>query len=281
LPWQVNLFSFHLNLLFTGVFYFVFAWFREQVCIVVCPYGRLQGVLLDRNSIIVAYNYLRGEKRAKFRKNEDRATTDKGDCVDCGQCVAVCPTGIDIRNGTQLECVNCTACMDACDNMMEKVGLEKGLIAYNSEENIANNESKLFTTRVKAYIGVLLFLLSLLIFLLSSRTKVETVLLRAPGQLYQEQVEGKISNLYTFEIVNKSMKEQEIDFRLEDRKGELQLIGLQVMKVEKQDILKGSMFILLKEEDLTSVKTNLEIGVYSEGEQIDLVETNFIGPNKN
>jgi cytochrome c oxidase accessory protein FixG len=268
-------------LLFTGVFYFVFAWFREQVCIVVCPYGRLQGVLLDRNSIIVAYNYLRGEKRAKFRKNEDRATTDKGDCVDCGQCVAVCPTGIDIRNGTQLECVNCTACMDACDNMMEKVGLEKGLIAYNSEENIANNESKLFTTRVKAYIGVLLFLLSLLIFLLSSRTKVETVLLRAPGQLYQEQVEGKISNLYTFEIVNKSMKEQEIDFRLEDRKGELQLIGLQVMKVEKQDILKGSMFILLKEEDLTSVKTNLEIGVYSEGEQIDLVETNFIGPNKN
>ncbi|MEP1855037.1 cytochrome c oxidase accessory protein CcoG, partial [Nonlabens ulvanivorans] len=116
-------------IIFTAVFYFVFAWFREQVCIIACPYGRLQGVLLDDKSIIVAYDHKRGEKeegRALFKKNEDRAATGKGDCIDCGQCVQVCPTGIDIRNGTQLECVNCTACIDACDQIMEKVDLPKG-----------------------------------------------------------------------------------------------------------------------------------------------------------
>ena len=115
-------------LIFTGVFYFVFAWFREQVCIIACPYGRLQGVLLDNKSINVAYDFVRGEKekgRAKFNKQEDRATTGKGDCIDCKQCVHVCPTGIDIRNGTQLECINCTACIDECDTIMESVGLPK------------------------------------------------------------------------------------------------------------------------------------------------------------
>ena len=111
-------------LIFTGIFYFVFAWFREQVCIIACPYGRLQGVLLDNKSIIVAYDHKRGEKeegRAKFKKNEDREASGKGDCIDCSQCVQVCPTGIDIINGTQLECVNCTACIDACNHMMDAV----------------------------------------------------------------------------------------------------------------------------------------------------------------
>ena len=115
-------------LIFTGVFYFIFAWFREQVCIIACPYGRLQGVLLDNKTINVAYDYERGEReegRAKFKKNEDREASGKGDCIDCFQCVHVCPTGIDIRNGTQLECVNCTACIDECDDMMEAVGLTK------------------------------------------------------------------------------------------------------------------------------------------------------------
>src|SRR5690606_12468123 len=134
-------------LIFTGIFYWVFSWFREQVCIVVCPYGRLQGVMLDRNSIVVAYDYIRGEIRGKFKKNEDRTQANKGDGIDCNQCVDVCPTGIDIRNGTQLECVNCTACIDACDHMMESVGLPRGLIRYDSEEGIVNKAAKKFTPR--------------------------------------------------------------------------------------------------------------------------------------
>jgi cytochrome c oxidase accessory protein FixG len=114
---------------FSVLFYWIFSWFREQACILVCPYGRLQGVLLDRNSIVIAYDHVRGEPRAKLRRNEERTA---GDCVDCDQCVEVCPTGIDIRNGTQLECVNCTACIDACDMVMDKVRKPRGLIRYAS-----------------------------------------------------------------------------------------------------------------------------------------------------
>ncbi len=133
---------------FTTVFFFVYLWLREQVCTVICPYGRMQGVLLDKDSIIVTYDYKRGEDRGKFHKNEQRTI---GDCIDCAQCVKVCPTGIDIRNGTQLECINCTACMDACDKMMSAVGLPEGLIRYASENSIAEKKKWKFTWRMKAY----------------------------------------------------------------------------------------------------------------------------------
>ncbi len=145
-------------IVFTYVFYAVYAFFREQACTVVCPYGRLQGVLLDKNSVVVAYDYKRGETRAKFKKNEERTA---GDCIDCHQCVKVCPTGIDIRNGTQLECINCTACIDACDHMMESVGFKKGLIRFASENNIALGEKQRYTTRMKLYTLLLTGLLVL------------------------------------------------------------------------------------------------------------------------
>lgn len=152
-------------LIFTFVFFAVYTWFREQVCLIVCPYGRLQGVMLDKNSIVVAYDYLRGEPRKHFRKNEERKA---GNCVDCMECVKVCPTGIDIRNGTQLECVNCTACIDACDEIMEKFDFPKGLIRYASENNIAKNEKMKFTKRMVAYTVVLSLLVGVLATLLSS-----------------------------------------------------------------------------------------------------------------
>ncbi|MDX1470494.1 MAG: cytochrome c oxidase accessory protein CcoG, partial [Flavobacteriaceae bacterium] len=193
--------------IFTGVFYFVFAWFREQVCIIACPYGRLQGVLLDKKSIVVAYDYKRGEKeegRAKFKKNEDREASGKGDCIDCFQCVHVCPTGIDIRNGTQLECVNCTACIDACNHMMEAVNLPKGLIRYASEENIEKKSKFKFTARLKGYSGVLLILLGVLAGMLFLRNDVEARILRLPGQLYEKKENNIISNIYTYKLINKT-----------------------------------------------------------------------------
>src|SRR5690606_14119661 len=192
--------------IFTAVFYFVFAWFREQVCIIACAYGRLQGVLLDEKSLVVAYDYKRGEAekgRAKFRKNEDRSEKGVGDCIDCSQCVQVCPTGIDIRNGTQLECVNCTACIDACDFMMESVNLPKGLIRYASEDEIAKKEKFVFTARMKGYSAVLLILVGILTGLLFLRSDVEAKVLRLPGQLFEHKGEN-ISNVYTFKIANKT-----------------------------------------------------------------------------
>ncbi|MCE3258838.1 MAG: ccoG, partial [Bacteroidetes bacterium] len=151
---------------FTSVFFFIYSWFREQVCLIVCPYGRMQGVLLDKNSIVVAYDYERGEPRHKFKKGE----SNTGDCIDCNLCVKVCPTGIDIRNGTQMECINCTACIDACDNIMEKVNRPKGLIRFDSENGIKNKLKFMFTARMKAYTAVLILLIGFEVFLLATRS---------------------------------------------------------------------------------------------------------------
>src|SRR5690606_13568226 len=175
-------------LIFTAVFYFIFAWFREQVCIIACPYGRLQGVLLDNKSIVVAYDHKRGEGengRKKFRKGEDREALGHGDCIDCLQCVHVFPTGIDIRNGTQLECVNCTACIDECDHIMESINLPKGLIRYASEDEIEKKEKFKLTARMKGYIAVLIILTGVLFGMLLLRNDVEATVLRLPGQLYE------------------------------------------------------------------------------------------------
>ncbi len=268
-------------LIFTGVFYFVFAWFREQVCIIACPYGRLQGVLLDNKSINVAYDFVRGEKeigRAKFNKQEDRASTGKGDCIDCKQCVHVCPTGIDIRNGTQLECINCTACIDECDSIMESVGLPKGLIRYASEDEIEKKEPFKFTARMKGYTAVLGILITVFIGLLFLRNDVEATILRLPGQLFQHKGD-KISNIYTYKIVNKTVKDySDIHFEIISHKGEIKKVGNQHFKVIKQGISEGTMFIEIKEIDLNSDKTKLQIGVFDGKNLLETTTTNFLAP---
>ena len=268
-------------LIFTGVFYFVFVWFREQVCIIACPYGRLQGVLLDNKSINVAYDFVRGEKeagRAKLNKNEDRAASGKGDCIDCHQCVHVCPTGIDIRNGTQLECVNCTACIDECDSIMETVGLPKGLIRYASEDEIEKKTKFQFTARMKGYSAVLVILIGVLTGLLFLRTDVEATILRLPGQLFQHKGEN-ISNVYTFKIINKTNDEfKDIHFKLVGINGTLKLVGKQDFKVPKQGMNSGTLFIEINQYLLETDKTKLDIEVYNGNKKIETATTNFLSP---
>lgn len=268
-------------LIFTGVFYFVFVWFREQVCIIACPYGRLQGVLLDNKSINVAYDFVRGEKevgRAKLNKNEDRAVSGKGDCIDCHQCVHVCPTGIDIRNGTQLECVNCTACIDECDSIMETVGLPKGLIRYASEDEIEKKTKFQFTARMKGYSAVLVILIGVLTGLLFLRTDVEATILRLPGQLFQHKGEN-ISNVYTFKIINKTNDEfKDIHFKLVGINGTLKLVGKQDFKVPKQGMNSGTLFIEINQYLLETDKTKLDIEVYNGNKKIETATTNFLSP---
>ncbi|KFF16738.1 cytochrome c oxidase accessory protein CcoG [Flavobacterium hydatis] len=268
-------------LLFTAVFYFVFVWFREQVCIIACPYGRLQGVLLDNKSINVAYDFVRGEKelgRAKYNKQEDRAATGKGDCIDCKQCVHVCPMGIDIRNGTQLECTNCTACIDECDTIMENVGLPKGLIRYASEDEIEKKEPFKFTARMKGYTAVLIILLGIFVGMLFLRNDVQAIVLRLPGQLFQHKGD-KISNIYTYKIVNKTMNDYtDIHFGLIDQKGTIKNVGTQNFKVPKQGISQGTLFIEIDKVLLESDKTKVQIGVYNGDKLIETTSTNFLGP---
>jgi cytochrome c oxidase accessory protein FixG len=268
-------------LIFTAVFYFVFAWFREQVCIIACPYGRMQGVLLDNKSINVAYDHVRGEKelgRAKFNKQEDRAATGKGDCIDCKLCVHVCPTGIDIRNGTQLECINCTACMDECDTIMESVGLPKGLIRYASEDEIVKKEKFQFTTRMKGYTAVLVILIGVLVGMLFLRNDVEATILRLPGQLFEHKGEN-ISNVYTYKIINKTTKEfNEVTFKLVDPKGEIILVGNPQVKVKPDAIAKGTLFIEINPAYIEGDKIKLKIEVYEGDVLIETTTTNFMGP---
>ncbi len=268
-------------LIFTAVFYFIFAWFREQVCIIACPYGRLQGVLLDNKSIVVAYDYVRGEKelgRAKFDKREDRSTTGKGDCIDCKKCVHVCPTGIDIRNGTQLECVNCTACIDECDTIMESVGLPKGLIRYTSEEEIAKKKPFEFTLRMKGYAAVLTILIGVLIGMLFLRTQVEATVLRLPGQLFEHKGD-MISNVYTYKILNKTNVDyNEVTFQLVAPEGKIILVGKDKIQVTAQKLAKGTLFVEIHPKFLEGDKTKIWLEVWNGDQKIETTTTNFMGP---
>lgn len=270
-------------LIFTAVFYFVFAWFREQVCIIACPYGRLQSVLLDNKSIVVAYDHKRGEAengRKKFRKNEDREALGHGDCIDCLQCVNVCPTGIDIRNGTQLECVNCTACIDECDHIMESINLPKGLIRYASEDEIEKKEKFKLTARMKGYIAVLTILIGLFSGLLLLRNDVEATVLKLPGQLYEHKEGTIISNVYTYKLVNKTTRDiNDISFKLRKFDGTIKIVGVtNNFMVPAQDLAEGTLFIEIDQGDLSGDKNKLTLEVYSKDELIETTTVNFLGP---
>lgn len=261
-------------LAFTGVHYFVFAWFREQVCTVVCPYGRLQGVMLDVNTILVAYDYKRGEPRriAELRRSEH------GDCVNCFSCVDVCPTGIDIRNGTQLECINCTSCIDACNSVMKRVKKPSGLIRFASEKSISEGKSVKFNARVIAYSAVLIALLTLMIYLFTVRGDVETTINRSPGTMFQEYGQEHYSNLYNLQMVNKTNSVVSIELKLLSPEGEILLMG-DSLKTEKGEVANRNLLVVLKKETLKSSNSHLEIGIFENGKMIDKISTSFVGPN--
>lgn len=259
---------------FSAVFYGVYAFFREQVCTVVCPYGRLQSVLLDNNSMIVAYDYKRGEPRGKFSKTN----RDLGDCIDCFQCVKVCPTGIDIRNGTQMECVGCTACIDACDFMMEKTGRAKGLVRYASEIGIKKGEKLHYSTRMKLYTALSLVLISILATLLITRKDIDATIMRTPGMLYQERGVDSLSNLYNIKIANKTVHNIPLTLRIENFGGKVQIVGDNAIQVKKEDESSGTFFVVLPKSTITQRKTILHIGLYQGNKKIDEIKTNFLGP---
>jgi cytochrome c oxidase accessory protein FixG len=266
-------------LVFSFVFYFIFSWFREQVCTIVCPYGRLQGVLLDANSIVISYDYKRGETRGPVRKDETRAVSGKGDCIDCRQCVLVCPTGVDIRNGTQLECINCACCIDACDEVMTRVGFKPGLIRYASEKMIAERQHWRFTLRSAAYTLVLAVLLGAFTYFLATRNPVEATVLRSSGMLFQDQGDGKISNLYSVKVVNKTSKDIPLGIRLISHRGEVRVIGNKPV-IRKQTLDEVIFFIVMDRKDITGEKMDLKIGVYSGDKELDQTSTTFFGPKK-
>ncbi|HRE36892.1 MAG TPA: cytochrome c oxidase accessory protein CcoG [Chitinophagaceae bacterium] len=279
-PVSEHFVGFMAILVFSAVFYGVYAFFREQVCTVVCPYGRLQGVLLDRNSMIVAYDYKRGEPRSKYKKGQT-AELNTGDCIDCFQCVKVCPTGIDIRNGTQMECVGCTACIDACDKMMDAVDRPRGLIRYASENGIAEGKKLRYTGRMKFYTIILFVLTGLLSALLLSRKDIDGTIVRTRGQLYQERGTDSISNLYNIKIINKTIKNIPVTLKLEGdfgKTGYIQLIGTENILLKEEDQATGSFFVVLPRNVIDKRKLKLKIGLYEGDKKVTSISTNFMGP---
>ncbi|MFN7707349.1 MAG: cytochrome c oxidase accessory protein CcoG [Sphingobacteriia bacterium] len=264
-------------LVFSTVFYFVFSRFREQVCIVACPYGRLQGVLLDNNSLVVAYDYSRGEPRGKYKKEETRTL---GDCINCYQCVQVCPTGIDIRNGTQLECINCTACIDACDDIMDKIGKPRGLVRYATQNEIALKKPFRFTPRMKAYARVLTVLLGVVITLLLLRSDVQSILTRMPGTTYSRDDRGRFVNTFQYQLVNKTNDDKVIHYQLlHPAGGELRLNGMtQNRLVPAGDRVAGLLILSLPRAKMTGYHTDVKIGVYSGEELLVEEKIQFTGP---
>ena len=260
---------------FTFLFYGVFAFVREIVCTTICPYGRLQGVLFDKDTMLVAYDYERGEPRDKYNKKVVRTT---GDCIDCHQCVNVCPTNIDIRNGTQLDCTNCTACIDACDFMMEKVGLPKGLIRYASENGIKEGKKITFTPKIKAYSALLIILMVVLTALLITRKDIDASITRVAGQLYQELPDNQLSNLYITKIINKTNKEIPVELKLENIKGEINLIGKSGFILKKESVNQAEFFIKVDRNAINERSTKLIIGLYQNGKKTGSIKTNFLGP---
>lgn len=274
-PIAQHLAGFSAILLFTGAFYGVYAFFREQVCTAVCPYGRLQGVLIDKNTMSVAYDYRRGEPRGNFRK---QVAEDKGDCVDCFQCVRVCPTGIDIRNGNQMECVGCTACIDACDAVMDKIGKAHGLIRYASENAIRENAPLKYTGRMKLYsflCGLVLLLLGVLLY---TRKDIDATVIRTPGILFQERGIDSVSNLYSLKMVNKTLKQIPVTVKLEGVNGVVQVIGKQEINAAAEGQGSGTFFIVLPRTAVNKRKMDITIGFYEGEKKIATAVTTFAGP---
>lgn len=260
---------------FGGLTYFIFARFREQVCLIVCPYGRLQSVLLDANSIVVAYDYKRGEPRGVLEPRQPRGNL--GHCVACGNCVAVCPTGIDIRNGTQLECVNCTACIDACNLVMSRVGFPKGLIRYASYNGISSDTRLRITPRMIGYSSVLVVLLAVLSILLAGRKDLQATILRTPGQTYEELADGTVRNLYSFQGINRTFDSIAITLALKDLKGQISMVGGDIT-LPPEGMNETAFFVDVSRTALISARSGFSVQVYGNGRLMSEIRTTFLGP---
>lgn len=200
--WTIFLFM----LFITGAILFDFGWFREQFCIIMCPYGRFQSALLDENSVNVTYDFVRGEPRKGVAENTD----EEGDCINCFKCVSVCPTGIDIREGLQLECIACTACMDACDEVMGKVDKPKGLIRYETEAGLSGKKTRFLRSRTVVYAALLIIFFSCLTYAVSKRQDVAYTVLRAKDSPFTVVKDSKdnefIINHFKLHVNNQSFE---------------------------------------------------------------------------
>jgi cytochrome c oxidase accessory protein FixG len=258
----------------TTVLYLNFGWFREQFCVVMCPYGRLQSALLDEHSLVVGYDTRRGEPRGK------KGAAGAGDCVDCKRCVVVCPTGIDIRNGVQMECLACTACIDACDAIMDRLGRPRGLVRYDSLEGLSGRPRRLLRPRIVLYTALLGMGAAVALLATRRRTDFEATLLRLPGEPYAVDA-GTIRDAFQVHVVNKRAEAVEYQIEVEPNENMTALVPMPVVTVEGLDDARVPLFVTVSRGAFRSeFPVHVRVRPSSSAVRAQTVSATFLGPGR-
>ena len=268
--------GFTAMVIFTTVFYLVFARFREQACVLACPYGRMMSSLLDRRTVTVTYDYRRGEPRG--RRTAAAVQGKAGDCVDCHRCVTVCPTGIDIRNGIQLECVACTACIDACDDVMARVGKPAGLIRHTSAERVESGAERRLTARAAGYAAVWLALVLTATRLLATRADLDVLVLRQPGTMYVSLPGGDVANFYTVQALNRTSRPATFTVDVLEPHGAVATPLGPLGSVGPHALQDGRFLIRVPRTALGGASTPVRVRISAPGHDPLVVESSFLGP---
>lgn len=251
-------------------------WMREQVCLYMCPYARFQSAMFDKNTLIISYDQERGEPRTKGK----RTAASAGDCIDFTLCVQVCPTGIDLRDGLQYECIGCAACIDVCDEVMEKTNRPAGLIRYTTENAIAGKPTRIVRPKSIIYATTLLCLFIGLLWSIGARDLVEIDVIRDRNTLFRESDDGFISNSYTVKVINKTEQEQRYTLVAEGIRGLTLSSDEQPVMVEAGDIKEVAIQLQVHYENLSSRASDVRILINStQNPKIESSRsTRFLGP---
>ncbi|OCW23929.1 MULTISPECIES: cytochrome c oxidase accessory protein CcoG [Pseudomonas] len=278
LTWQMGGVSLFWVLFFTAATYLNAGWLREAVCMHMCPYARFQSVMFDKDTLTISYDAARGESRGPRKREARPADVGLGDCIDCQLCVQVCPTGIDIRDGLQMECIGCAACVDACDSIMDKMGYARGLVSYTSEHQLQGGKTHLLRPRLIGYSAVLLVMIAALVVALVGRPMVSLDVTKDRG-MFRENAQGLIENIYSLKVINKTQQRQ--DYRLELVDGEgFQLQGKTEISLAPGEISDVPVSVALLADKPTSSSQTLRFKVTDVDEPwiYSAADSRFVAP---
>lgn len=248
-------------------------WMREIMCIHMCPYARFQSAMFDKNTFIVGYDTKRGEDRGPRSRKADPKALGLGDCIDCDLCVQVCPTGIDIRNGLQYECINCGSCIDACDTTMERMGYDKGLIAYTTENKLEGVKEKVLRPKLLGYGAVLALMILVFIYATVTIAPVRIDIIRDRNQLFRENDQGLIENTFTLKILNKTEAKHEYQLSVEGLP-DYQWYGPQSVTIEGGEVLTLPVSVAVDPVGLSRAMTRVDFKVTTvlDGETVEATQ---------
>ncbi len=278
LTWQMGGVSLFWVLFFTGATYINAGWLREAVCMHMCPYARFQSVMFDKDTLTISYDAARGESRGPRKRDVNPAEVGLGDCIDCHLCVQVCPTGIDIRDGLQMECIGCAACIDACDSIMDKMGYARGLVGYTSEHQLQGGKTHLLRPRLIGYSAVLLVMIAALVMALVQRPMVSLDVTKDRG-MFRENSQGLIENIYSLKIINKTQLRQDYHVELVDGEG-FQLQGKTQISLAPGEITDVPVSVALTRDKPSSSSQTIRFKVTDRDEPsvYSVAESRFVAP---